>query len=180
MRNRFSDLINSGVARFEYTPLNPETPETDPLCREYNNVFGPALDTHMSVVGNVRVITGHNIADECKWNEFCNSNKWGGYDFTDSGNWTLNSFLSDNGLCYRIGSLNGDTVCYVEPCAHPEGHDYEYVANENLNESKSDEFYKILKKCLDSALNEGMKKKCSPSTVTEFEELFKQYIKNKF
>lgn len=169
MRSKFSEMVAAGIASFQYQPILPETPETDPICISYNNIYGPALDTHMSIINGVRIITGHNIANEEKWNDFCIAEKWGGYDMNAS----LNSFLYNNGLCSRLGSLNGDFVCFVEECNCGE-------VSIATNESKVDDFYAILKKHLDAALDEGMKKKCSPSTVTDFEKAFEQYIKNEF
>lgn len=115
MRNKFSELINAGVASFNYKPLAPEMPETDPICKTYNNIYSMALDTHMSIVDGVRVITGHNIADEKKWNEFCYSHKWGEYDFTTAGVGSLQNYLYVTGFCTRVGKLNNDIVCFVEP-----------------------------------------------------------------
>lgn len=168
MRNKFSEMVAAGIATFQYQPILPETPEIDPICIEYNNIYGPALDTHMSIINGVRVITGHNIAIDEKWNSFCMSEKWGGYNM----NTALNTFLYSNGLCSRLGTLNGNIVCFVEECRCDD--------KELTNESKADDFYVILKKHLDKALNEGSNKNCSPSTVADFEKLFQKYIKEVF
>ena len=38
MRDKFSDLIKNGVAGFHYTPITSDKPDTDPICRMYNNI----------------------------------------------------------------------------------------------------------------------------------------------
>ena len=137
MRNKFSELVNNGVASFNYKPLAPEMPEADPICKAYNNIYSMALDTHMSMVDGVRVITGHNVADLKKWNEFCFSSKWGGYDFTTSGTGSLQNYLHSAGLCTRVGSLNNDIVCFVEPCQCEDELELRSTNESELNEAKS-------------------------------------------
>lgn len=114
MRNKFTELINQGVARFGYTPISADTPNLDPICRMYNNIFSIASDTHMSMLENgCRVITGH-IINTPKWEEFVLNSNWGAINFKPSGYWSLCDFLYKNNLDTRIGVLNGDTVCFVE------------------------------------------------------------------
>ena len=115
MRNKFTELINQGVARFEYTPISDDKPNCDPICRMYNNIFSIPSDTHMSVVEETgaRIITGHMI-NTPNWEMFCCSYNWGAVDFKTSGYWCLSDFLYKNGLRGRISTLNGDVVYMVE------------------------------------------------------------------
>lgn len=115
MRNKFTDLIKSGVASFNYVPLAGETPEHDPVCRAYNNIFSIPTDTHMSCIdGDTRVITGHMIATE-NWGAFMNSCHWGAVEFKTSGFWCLADFLYLHNLEGQISNLNGDIVFLVTP-----------------------------------------------------------------
>jgi hypothetical protein len=115
MRNKFTDLIQSGVASFNYVPLAGETPEQDPVCRAYNNIFSIPTDTHMSCIdGDTRVITGHMIATE-DWGAFMNSCHWGAINFKTSGFWCLSDFLYLHNLEGQISTLNGDVVFLVTP-----------------------------------------------------------------
>jgi hypothetical protein len=115
MRNKFTDLIQSGVASFNYVRLAGETPEQDPVCRAYNNIFSIPTDTHMSCIdGDTRVITGHMIATE-DWGAFMNSCHWGAINFKTSGFWCLSDFLYLHNLEGQISTLNGDVVFLVTP-----------------------------------------------------------------
>lgn len=110
MRDKFSDLIKNGIADFHYTPLTSDKPDTDPICRTYNNIFSIPSDTHMSITADgERVITGHMINTQ-HWGDFCCSWCWGAVDFRTSGVWCLCDFLYKNGLKGEIASLNGDVV----------------------------------------------------------------------
>lgn len=135
MRSKFSELIAQGVTRFNYTPIIQETPCTDPVCLEYNNIFGPAMDTHMSILEDgTRVITGHRVANEREWADFANSYRWNGVDFHDSGYCSLNEFFSRYGLTYTRGMLNGDVVICVTKLEIPQETEMP-KANESLTES---------------------------------------------
>lgn len=115
MRNKFTDLIKAGVASFNYVPLAGETPEQDPVCRAYNNIFSIPTDTHMSCIdGETRVITGHMIATD-NWGAFMNSCHWGAVEFKTSGFWCLADFLYLHNLEGQISNLNGDVVFLVTP-----------------------------------------------------------------
>lgn len=124
MRDKFSDLIKDGVASFKYVPLTSDTPDTDPVCRFYNNVFSIPTDTHMSITdAGERVITGHMINTD-KWDAFCCAPYWGAVVFKTTGVWSFCDFLHRNGLKGEKTSLNGDVVYKViavdpndEPCA---------------------------------------------------------------
>ena len=124
MRNKFTELIEQGVARFEYTPIASELPEQDPICRQYNNIFSIPTDTHMHLNNETgeRYITGHMIEDESKWSNFVYSHNWGAVNFKSTGYWCLCDFLQKNGLDGRYSVLNGDTIYLVTPI--PEDADY--------------------------------------------------------
>ena len=113
MRDKFSELIASGVASYNYTPLCGEIPEQDHICKFYNNVFGAASDTHMSCTNNKRYITGRLVGWETKWGEFYNMSQYAGVRFLDSGYWSLSDFLYKNGLETIMTTLNGDRVVEV-------------------------------------------------------------------
>ena len=115
MRNKFTELIKRGVAAFEYTPIAPEIPEQDIICRTYNNIWSIPSDTHMHIdktTGN-RYITGHMVGIQDKWNKFICSSHWGGVNFKNTGYWSLCDFLQFNKLKGVYSLLNGDNVFLV-------------------------------------------------------------------
>lgn len=118
MRDKFSELIDRGVAKFDYTNIVKAVPDTDPVCRNYNNIFSIPSDTHMSMLKDGRrVITGHIIGTS-KWNSFACACTWGGIDFRRKSNagWCcVLEFLYSMGLEGHIDVLNGDTVFMVVP-----------------------------------------------------------------
>ena len=110
MRDKFKDLMANNFASFKYTNITSDKPDTDPICRTYNNIFSIPSDTHMSITADgERVITGHMINTQ-HWGDFCCSWCWGAVDFRTSGVWCLCDFLYKNGLKGEIASLNGDVV----------------------------------------------------------------------
>lgn len=115
MRNKFTEWIEQGVAKFEYTHTNNSLPEDDFICRTYNNIYAIPTDTHMSCLddGN-RVITGHMI-DTPQWELFCQNSIWKFVDFRDSGVGSLCQFLYNNGLQGSVQYLNNDVVYMVKP-----------------------------------------------------------------
>lgn len=117
MRNKFSELINQGVAAFKYTPIAPEIPEQDMICRMYNNIWSIPSDTHMHLdrETGIRYITGHMVGQVKNWSRFVCACSWGAVDFRTSGSWSLCNFLDKNGLCGNISILNGDVVYAVTP-----------------------------------------------------------------
>ena len=118
MRDRFSELIEKGVAEFHYTPIAPSIPEQDPICRSYNNIFSIPSDTHMSCLEDGRrVITGHKIGIKKDWDLFVNSCFWGAVDFRTTGYYCVNDFLYKNGLEGHYDVINNDNVYIVEPVA---------------------------------------------------------------
>ena len=118
MRNKFSELINQGVAAFKHTPIAPQLPEQDMICRMYNNIWSIPSDTHMHLdkETGIRYITGHMVGIQEKWSQFVCARNWGAVDFRTSGYWSLACFLSENGLCGNFGILNGDVVYAVTTC----------------------------------------------------------------
>lgn len=112
MRNKFSELINQGVAAFTHTPIAPQIPESDLICRMYNNIWSIPSDTHMHLDAEtgIRYITGHMVGIQEKWDRFVYASNWGAVDFRTSGSWSLCNFLNKHGLCGNYGSLNGDVV----------------------------------------------------------------------
>lgn len=115
MRNKFSELVKQGIASFNYTPISHDTPEQDPICRMYNNIYSIPSDTHMSCLDDgSRVITGHMI-NTPQWSVFCRSCAWAAVDFRTSGCWSLCDFLYKHGLKGEISTLNGDVVYKVIP-----------------------------------------------------------------
>lgn len=117
MRNKFTELIEQGVARFDYTPVAPELPEQDPVCRMYNNIWSIPSDTHMFLdhETGVRYITGHMVSIPSKWDVFVYSNHWAAVNFRTTGFWSLADFLQKNGLAGRMDVLNGEPVFRIEP-----------------------------------------------------------------
>ena len=114
MRNKFTELIEQGVAKFEYTNITKEMPEQDPICRFYNNVFSIPTDTHMSCLddGKTRVITGHMVATP-QWEKFICSCNWGAVNFRTTGVWCLCDFLCKHNLQGELCEMNGDVVYKV-------------------------------------------------------------------
>lgn len=120
MRDKFKDLMANNFASFKYTNITSDKPDTDPICRMYNNIFSIPSDTHMSITADgERVITGHIINTQ-HWGSFCCSCCWGAVDFRTSGTWSLCEFLHKNGLKGEISTLNGDVVYKIVPREHDE------------------------------------------------------------
>lgn len=122
MRNKFTELINQGVARFDYTPVAPQIPEQDFICRQYNNIWSIPSDTHMhyNTETGERYITGHMVGIQDKWSKFVCSCNWGAATFKTAGYWSLCDFLHKNGLCGQESILNGETIYLVTPIEHDE------------------------------------------------------------
>ena len=117
MRNKFTELIEQGVARFDYTPIAPSVPEQDIVCRMYNNIWSIPSDTHMHLdqATGERYITGHMVGITEKWNRFIVSSNWGAVNFRTTGCWSLCDFLQANGLKGEYSTLNGDVVYKITP-----------------------------------------------------------------
>ena len=117
MRNKFTELIEQGVASFNYTSIAPEMPEQDMVCRMYNNIFSIPTDTHMSynAITGERYITGHMIEQTAKWDSFVYAHNWGAVAFKTTGYWCLCDFLQKNVLEGRYSVLNNDVIYLVTP-----------------------------------------------------------------
>lgn len=125
MRNRFTEWISQGIASFKRVKTIQETPEQDPICRLYNNLFGMVSDTHMSCTEEgYRVITGHIINTE-NWDKFLYAPQWGGVPMKEPNVnkpswWSLCGFLSKLKLRGQVETLNGDIVYKIYPCEDSE------------------------------------------------------------
>lgn len=117
MRNKFTELIEQGVARFDYTPVAPELPEQDIICRTYNNVWSIPSDTHMSYCPETgyRYITGSMVGKHDKWERFKRASNWGAVNFRTTDWWSLCNFLQMNGLCGEYTRVNGDVAYEIKP-----------------------------------------------------------------
>lgn len=117
--DRFTEMIEKGVASREYKTFLPETPDQDPIVRTYNNCFGLFTDTHMSKMNeNEYVITGSLCSRPDRFDSFLYSVNFGlGTAFKVNGKITsLAGFLQSNGLKGQYECLNGDSVYKIYPC----------------------------------------------------------------
>ena len=130
MRSKFSDMIKQGVAKFEYTPIIKDTPETDIICKQYNNIFAMPTDTHMSMLEDGRrVITGSMIGTR-KWQDFLSLCQYANIDFRPTGFYCFDDFLYKYRLCGEMGNLNGEVVYFLKPCETTTNMYKESVVNE--------------------------------------------------
>lgn len=112
MRDKFSELVEKGVAAFNYVNIASETPEYYEICRLYNNVWGVASDTHMGIAADGNTyITGKLVAQEHKWNDFAIMGNYG----RSMGYWSLDDMLYRAGKCLNRVILNGDIVLRLDP-----------------------------------------------------------------
>lgn len=119
MINRFKEMIDSGIGSFNYIPLAQSTPESDTICRIYNNIFSLGSDTRMSKsVDNqgdtFYIISGSAVASP-KW-ETKTIYEWGtgAIDYRPSGFWSISDFLFKMQLTGRKTTLNGDIVMLLK------------------------------------------------------------------
>ena len=111
MRNKFTELIEQGVARFDYKPIAPEIPEQDFVCRMYNNIFSIPTDTHMFMDGDgTRYITGKLVSITEKFESFLYASQWMGVNFRHSGYWSACQFLQSYGLYGKFGSFRISSI----------------------------------------------------------------------
>lgn len=110
MRNKFSELIEAGVAAFHHEARDGASSSGDCLiCRLYNNIWAIPSDTHMSITSDGRrIISGHMIEDTARWDRFTNATNWGGIDFTTSGYACLGELMYVNGFRMTRSFINGD------------------------------------------------------------------------
>ena len=108
MRNKFTELVDAGVASPNYTPIAKDTPTFCPVCHAYNNIWGIISDTHMSCLDNGRrIITGTFISNVPKWTQFVFAPNWGGVRFDTTGYMSLSEFLCVHGLETCATNING-------------------------------------------------------------------------
>lgn len=108
--DRFSELVAKGVAAFNYTPTNNDNPSC-PVCREYNNIFSMATDTHMSCLDDgLKVITGHLISNKQKFDLFIWSCQFMGVDFRHSGANCFAKWMYKYGYKGEYSFMNGEAV----------------------------------------------------------------------
>jgi hypothetical protein len=116
--DRFSEMIEKGIASREYKTFLPGTPENDPIVKTYNNCFGLFTDTHMAKLNESEyVITGSLCRTPEKFDSFLYSVNYGlGTMFKVNGRVTsLAGFLQSNGLRGQYECLNGDSVYRIGP-----------------------------------------------------------------
>lgn len=117
MRNKFTELVNAGVASRPYQEFLPKTSCSCPICRAYNNIFGMPTDTHMSALDDgTYVITGHMICTP-DWEEFVTSyGNWKAVSFKSSGYEGFEDFLFKHNLEIDEDrcSLNGDCAVFLK------------------------------------------------------------------
>lgn len=117
MRNKFTELVNAGVASFKSDPIAADRPQYCPVCHTYNNVWGVITDTHMSnLPDGRRVITGTFVSNTPKWTQLMFSSYWGGVRFDTTGYMSLSEFLYKSGLETRSITLNGQPAIELVPC----------------------------------------------------------------
>lgn len=116
--DRFSEMIEKGIASREYKTFLPGTPENDPIVKTYNNCFGLFTDTHMAKLNESEyVITGSLCRTPDKFDSFLYSVNYGlGTLFKVNGKITsLSGFLGSKGLRGQYECLNGDKVYHIVP-----------------------------------------------------------------
>ena len=103
--DRFSELIKRGIASFEYTPI--ANSNQCPDCRDYNNRYSMATDTHMTCLDDGRkVITGHIIGQKEKFDKFIWSKQFMGVSFQQY----FAEWMEAHGYSGEYSLLNGDAV----------------------------------------------------------------------
>jgi len=119
--NRFSELVANGVAAFNEQPLAKQTPELCPVCREYNNTFGAATDTHMSTrEDGTKIITGSLISKKDQFNRFTWSGRFAGVDFCHSKVRSFCEWMQANGFKGKFDIVNNDNVYILSPLSDEE------------------------------------------------------------
>lgn len=111
MRSKFTELIDGGVAQFNYNNIISD--RRDPLCTEYNNLYSHFTDTHMSPYEDGYIITGHLRGNDY---DIQMSNCAAGIN---SGYYNIFNFFSAKRLCGSYSTLNGDRVYILRPYQDP-------------------------------------------------------------
>lgn len=118
MRNKFTELINQGVASFHHEARV----QADQICQLYNRFWAMPSDTRMDLTSDGRrVITGSMLRDKEKWTQFCYTRFWGNVDFSTSGFYCLNDMWYQLKLRPQASTLNGDQCLELKPI--PENQD---------------------------------------------------------
>lgn len=113
MRNRFSELIEKGVASFEEKPVGSPIPTLDPMVKTYNNLWGALTDTHMSKVDDGYIITGTFVKTPY-WERFKYCSFWGSTNIKlGSGYNSLEQMIRINGYKMTPCDYNGDYVIKI-------------------------------------------------------------------
>lgn len=109
--NKFSELVKQGVAAFRYNFDAQQTPSQNPICREYNNIYGAATDTHMTErIDGSYMITGSLISKKDDFDHFKWAIRFAGVNFHHSGLNTFNDWCDKHNLVGKYGENNGDEV----------------------------------------------------------------------
>ena len=128
MLNRFKQMIDAGTAPGPYKDnvIGNDVPETDYICRVYNNFWSVVTDTHMSMTEDGRrVVTGSFISKTetgCPnlhmFDRFICSHFWGACQFP----YPFSQILYQNNLHVKYEVINGAecAVLYKEDPVNPE------------------------------------------------------------
>lgn len=115
MRDRFSELIEKGVASFQEKPVGSLTPTLDPMVKAYNNLWGALTDTHMSAVDDGYIITGTFVKTQY-WEGFKYCYYYGSTNIRlGSGYTSLENMVYSNGYVMNPDIYNGDYVIKLTP-----------------------------------------------------------------
>lgn len=113
MRDRFSEMINKGVAAFQERPVGSPIPTLDPMVKAYNNLWGLLTDTHMSVVEDGYIITGTFVKTQY-WPGFTYASYYGNTNIKlGSGYYSLENMVYSNGYEMKPDTYNGDYVIHL-------------------------------------------------------------------
>ena len=113
MRDRFSEMINKGVASFCERPVGTPTPSLDPMVKTYNNLWGLLTDTHMSPVEDGYIITGTFVKGPY-WESFKYCSYYGNTNIKlGSGYSSLENMVYINGYEMKPDIYNGDYVIHL-------------------------------------------------------------------
>lgn len=124
MRNKFSEWIEQGIAKFKQTARTPVCaacdPETAALIHTYNNIWGMPTDTQMAKLDDGRLVITGRFTQSREWYDFCQSNHWYAVDFTASGVWCLDCWLCNFKKMLKCTFVNGEQAWEVVDLVEPE------------------------------------------------------------
>ena len=142
MRDKFSDLINQGIAPARYQDFTKEEPSSlasidDNMIITYNNYWGVITHTHMSRKGDHIVITGSLFRSEHKTKCLMNNGFWGDVQFKviTPEVYNLSGFLNAYGYTWYRDILNGDWVVKIVPAENEKV--AQVTTSEGLNEANT-------------------------------------------